>query len=536
MITKDRNFLEPAGLFFASFLFFTWGLGNEEIIGFESRFYYFALEMWRSGFTWFPTTYHHPYPDYPVTSTLLINIFAKIYGGLNKFVAVLPSAIAASLTVSLTYMIGALYSKRWGIFAVFFMILTIAFLRNARSIALDMYPTLATACCFYIIHSANLLKKKNRAFWIYLFLIFGFAFRGPIGLIIPAGVICTYYVLDKDYKRFFFTGVMAFLLLFLCLIILLTLAHHVGGNAFLLDVLHMEAFGRIDNAYLPFYFYFVNSFTSYALSYPIAWLVLIGLYQYTKRPYSPELKFLIKLAGWALVILLGMSIPGDKKIRYILPMTPAIALIAAYLFITPNKEKFFKIIQEILVKLFLYLPAIFLLGTELVFHYAKVNKFFFQIAYWHVAFILIAMQLFSFLIVYQYIDKKKLLELLLAMMATFTVMYIYLFVIEPVELYFDRAHDFVAAVEDERLKKHAILVFYKEKPDGLPIKYLLNAPREEKPIFVNDANQLSNFSQPVFVVTSVSYFVDLPNSIKSKFRIVATDMLGHVKVIVLTNQ
>ena len=148
-----RPILEAIVLFCISMFAFLLGLNNQEIIGFESRFYLFALEMWRHGFSWFPTAYLKPYPDYPVTATLLIYSAAKLLGALSKFAAVLPSAIAAAITVSVTYLIGSLHSKRLGLSAVCFLFLTIMFLKTARSIALDMYPTLATVCCFYLVYS-----------------------------------------------------------------------------------------------------------------------------------------------------------------------------------------------------------------------------------------------------------------------------------------------------------------------------------------------------------------------------------------------
>src|SRR5690242_19905786 len=90
-----RHHLESLLLFFSSLILFTWGLHSKEVIGFDSRFYLFAQEMWRYGVSWFPLTYHQPYPDYPASSTFVIYLFACLFGGVTKFSAVLPSAILA---------------------------------------------------------------------------------------------------------------------------------------------------------------------------------------------------------------------------------------------------------------------------------------------------------------------------------------------------------------------------------------------------------------------------------------------------------
>jgi len=94
-----KQYTAPLSIFIVSLFLFTWGVNSQEIISFDSRFYLFALEMWRHGISWFPTTYLEPYPDYTVASTVLIYGAASLFGGLTKFTAVLPSAIAAAITV-----------------------------------------------------------------------------------------------------------------------------------------------------------------------------------------------------------------------------------------------------------------------------------------------------------------------------------------------------------------------------------------------------------------------------------------------------
>lgn len=528
MQTTQRNLIEMISLFLCSLFLFTWGLSSQEIIGFDSRFYLFAEEMWRYGVNWFPTTYQAPYPDYPAASTFLIYLVASLLGGVNKFSAVLPSAIAAAITLTLTYRIGALHNKRWGICAVFFMLLTITFLKSARSIALDMYPTLITTCCFYLIYSADIEHKPRRALWIYLWLCCGFAFRGPIGLVVPTGVICTYYLLSGSGKRFFLVGCSAFFLLIICSVLLLALAYHVGGNSFMHDVLRMEVLGRMDSSYLPRYFYFVDGMGDYALSFPLAGLVMLGVgyYAITTQKLSSEFKFLLQLCGWMSVILIGMSIPGDKKIRYILPMLPAAALIAAYPFAV-QKEKYFIYLRWIGLRVFALFPLIFIMLISAVYVYANKHTLNFNIPYARIILFLLSMQMLNLLIIFC-VNLRDIFILLIAALS-FAVAYIA--VMERIELSLDRARDFVQQVESERLRSHARLVFYKEKPDSLPIKYLINMPYFEQPMFVTDQQSLIALREPTLFVTSASYFDELPKEIANQFRIVVKNKLGHVAVV-----
>lgn len=532
-MTIHKSTWEVILLFFCSLVLFTWGLSSEEIVGFESRFFLFAKEMWQTGINWFPTTYFQPYPDYPATSTILIYFAAKLFGGLNKLTAVLPTAIAASFTIVFTYLIGSLHSKRWGFYAVCFLFLTISFLKGARSITLDMYPTMITACCFYLVYSADFAKRSARLWLLFPLLFLSFAFRGPIGLVIPTGVICSYYLIDKNYRKLFFIGCVALLLLIICTGALLALAQHVGGHAFMNDVLHMEVMGRMDSSNLPVFFYFTDAIGKYALSYPVACLVLLGVayYYFYANKKLPEIDFLAKLFGWMLIILVGMSIPGDKKIRYILPMVPATALIAAYPFVVTTNEKYFVIIASLLQKFFLLLPIILIVATESVFYYANFHDIQISIPYFAIISFLAIMQFINFWLFYRYKSHTT----FIFAVAALTLAIIQIYVIEPIELYVDRAKAFVLAMESLRAQDHARLVFYKENPDGLPIKYIVNMPQEEKPVYINSAQELQAYPAPTFFVTKVNNFDELPPVLADKFTIVGNDTLGHIRVVVFKN-
>jgi len=528
-----QNKLVAAVLFIGSLAFFTWGLQAQEIIGFDARFYLFAQEMLRNGPSWFATTYHQPYPDYTGASTFIIYLIACAAGGLNKLIAVLPTAILAAVTVAFTYLIGALQNRRWGICAAFFLLLTLSFLKSARGIALDMYPTAVTVCCFYLLYSADVDNSPRRVWWIYALLVIGFIFRGPIGLVIPTGVTCIYYLLDGRIKKFFTTGVIAAALLLLCGATLLLLAYADGGMSFVHDVIRMQIAGRIDNHFMPRSFYFTNSMRNYAFSFPACWLVLIGAAYYAlrTRETSVDGKLLLKLTGWFLIILLGMSVPDDKKVRYILPMAPAVALIAAYMFVAPFEKKYFDYLRWFFLRLFLILPGLFLLILLLVYFYADQHSLSFDINYATATVFLLAMQISALLFFFY---RRTQPEFVLAI-AALSFVGANICVIEPIELYLDQGKNFVVRTEAARIQAHARLVFYREDPDGLPIKYLVDMPQAEQPDFAPDQQALEKYPSPAFFVASVEYFTSLPKDVADKFHVLSKDSLGHVKVVVFRN-
>lgn len=188
MLHKDSLIIFLIGL-----VIFTIGL-SPEFTGFDCRFAVFAQEMLRNGPTFFPTTYGQPYPDYPGTSTFIIYLFSLLFGKVTPFTLTLPSAIVSSLILVFIYKIGAIQSRRWGLFAVLITLFTQEFISISRSSSTDIYTTLATVLCFYLAYSADLYNKQKRLWLIPFILIISFCFRGPIGLVIPASVICVTFL------------------------------------------------------------------------------------------------------------------------------------------------------------------------------------------------------------------------------------------------------------------------------------------------------------------------------------------------------
>lgn len=529
-----RNF--PSLLITAGSLFlFTIGLSHQEIIRFDSRFYLFALEMQKYGLSWFPTTYHQAYPDYPATSTILIYLLSALVGGLNKLIAVLPSAFAAAMTVMLTYKIGRLQSKRWAIFAVCFLFLNINFFAASRSLSLDMYPTLITTACFYLLYTRDIkFQKSNRTLLILPLLLLGFAFRGPIGLVIPTGVVCSYYLLNGKIKQTILFGTLASLLLAICIAALLYAARDTGGIPFMHDVWRMEIAGRMNEKAEPFYFYLVNGLTNYAISFPIAFLVMTGLLAKANVRGNPKVELLVKLTAWSVIVLVGMSIPGFKKTRYIMPMMPAIALLAAYPFVAASQEKYFQFLRQAMIKLFFIFPLLLagiILSVSIV---AAKHGQPLSVEPTLTILVLSIFQLGNFAY-YFYIDKKQNAALLLTVMAAFSFTIANIIFVEPVQIGLDQSKQFVQSIEVMRHEAQAPLVFYKEAPDNFPIKYLVDANDPLDITFADDLKRFNGNHSPAFFVTTPEHFTELTLDQAKTFHVVGKGNIGHRPVIVFTN-
>lgn len=508
-------------IFIAGLLLFTIGLSSQEIISFESRFYLFALEMWRHGASWFPTTYQQPYPDYPVTATVMIYGASKLLGGLSKFTAILPSAMAAAFTLSVTYLIGALHSRKWGMAAVLTLLFTITFVGEARTISIDQYVTAITTLCFYLVYSGQYLEKSKRIYWIFPLMILGFAFRGPLGLVIPAGVICVFYLLEADFKRLVMVAIVSAILLGICCAALLMIANHAGGANLMHEVLEKQVLGRMqaDAQTPPFYFYFVEPFGAYAVAYPLAFLVLLGLLP--NFHFSQTTKLLKKIVGWALVILIGLSIPADKKMRYILPAAPAMALMCGYLFMVAQERKYFYTLKRLFV-LFCGLFPIACLVTLVVLHHRHPDLVFFYRT---------AVSALCVLVVLMFVVQRR--ELLVFGVAVLAFMAVNILVIEPINISLNSTRSFVLQAENLRQASHAQLVFFHENTDGLVIKYLVNMPQETQPIFIDTPAQLSKIKKPTFIVVTQENYRLIPKKIAKKLKVIMYGRLGREPVILI---
>ena len=326
--------LESLALCLLAMLLFTLGLWEQPFIGFDGRFALFAQEMFRHGASFFPTSYGQPYPDYPATSTLLIDVFAHLFGEVNRLATVIPTALASAAVVGLLYRLLADHSRRWALLAVLILLLTNGFLAKARSICLDQFVTLAALACFYLLWSADQRNLPRRRLLVFFCMVAGFAVRGPLGLVEPCGVVCLYWLLQGDWRRTFGYGLIGALLLALCCAVLFGLAWHTGGMTFVEDVIRMQVSGRLDDtdgAGYPWWYFLQLGLYRYAPAFPLALFALPTLKRHWRlRHQQVESRLLIQLAGFAVLIVVALSIPTFKKPYYILPAIPACAALGAW--------------------------------------------------------------------------------------------------------------------------------------------------------------------------------------------------------------
>lgn len=369
--TKER--LTIFILFVISLIAFLVNQYKEGITNYITRFVDFSNYMLAHGMTLFPMlSATEPFPDYTSASPGLVYLFSLPFGKISVLSLGLPFCIAAALLVVFTYQIGALHDKKWGLYGALFTFLTWGFIQEVHFLALDVYAAFATVFCFYCVHAADVLVKKSYLYFVPLGFIIGFLFRGPIGLITPALIVGCYYFFSRQWRLFFIFSVISGLLLVACTALLSWAAYIQGGLPFMKDVLAMQGLGRIVNNHAPrIYFYFTLGILHYFFTIFFAFIVIIKKFKSIFSPKEdPKLKLLFQLCIWFVVIILFFTIPNSKKARYILAITPAISLIAAYLFL--EKNRLFTTAINILQFICLYMPVIGLVILVLIYGYNQI--------------------------------------------------------------------------------------------------------------------------------------------------------------------
>ena len=490
---------QSLGLGLLALLLFIAGSWHQAIIGFDSRFVLFAQEMLRHGPGFFPTTYGQPYADYLATSTLLTWLLSLPLGQVTSLTAWLPTAIASALIVVLVYRLTAPYSRRWGLLSIALMLLSSTFISETRAVSLDQMLAAITLTVFYLGYAHDHFGAGKRLHWLYLLLILGFAVRGPIGLVVPTGVLCSYYLINRQWRQLFSFGLLALALLVACVGLLLLMAKLSGGESFMQDVIRMQFLGRMDGSEgsSSALYYFTSSMGNYALAYPLALLVLLAVALGGRHSPQPAEKLLLYCAAAGVLVMLGLSIPQAKKARYVLAMLPMAAIIAAYPF-QVAQGRMFAWLRGLMLTLWALLPA--LLISALLFARSRYPE---QLSHLTWVFGLLGLlQALSLLALF----KPRLRPVGPAFAAVLAVWATYILVVEPLERVLYDTRTFTLRVHEQVMQQRAPVVLHGLGKDAKAIKYMVNLDCDQVPLFTQQASDLTPLQGPAWLVMSQADF------------------------------
>gem|GEM_PF-6907320 len=267
--------------------------------------------------------------DKPILTYWLIMVSAKLLnrGRVNEFTARLPFALLGVLGVIVIFLFGtSLGGARAGFISGLALLFTLEYITTARRCLPDM------ALCFFIIltlflfHKGYTHREKKGLFYLLAYIPAGLGFltKGPVAIVIPGGVALLYLAARRDLREIKDLRILPGLVLFLAIVLpwFLAVTPKFSKKFFLLHNLKHGLKG-LDHQ-KPWYFYFEATPIPFA---PAIFFLPAGVWlwkQDEEKILSPLLLPLI----WAFFPFALFSLAAAKRVIYLLPMAPALALVA----------------------------------------------------------------------------------------------------------------------------------------------------------------------------------------------------------------
>ncbi len=365
-ITKHANIFCILALLLFGYLFLFLNLGNYRLIDIdETRYVNIARAMFFSGNFITPHLNFEAFLEKPPLFYWLTVFSYKLLGNTDEFASRLPVAVMSFLMVFGTYFFGkkALGSKIYGLISAMVLLSTVLVGLFSHLATIDIGFTVLTTGAIYcaVITLFNVKEENKKYFWYVSYFFMGLSVlqNGLLGLILPVIVIALTFIALNSAKELvkpvnIIPGLIVFLLVSFPWHILV---YKESGSALIQALLApTSGVGRKQSflfyipvlfaGLLPWTFSFVSALIRGVKS-------LIKDYKATKslrQIFSNDTndrKLFIFTAVYVLSILLFFSFIPSKSPALILPLFPALALVAGYYwwgYIVDNKfEKGIKI-------------------------------------------------------------------------------------------------------------------------------------------------------------------------------------------------
>ncbi|HTP41381.1 MAG TPA: glycosyltransferase family 39 protein [Nitrospiria bacterium] len=246
----------------------------------------------------------------------------------------LPSTLSAIGCLWLTYRMGGrLFSARAGLLAAGVLATSLLFALSSQITRMDMPLTLILLAALYCFIRFTELEEESSAAagrWalaIYPLVGLSFLTKGPIGPVIPAFIVGSVVLWQRDWRAVMrlrpFTGTLLALAVVLPWLIPAVLQ---AGMGYAEVITLQQSFGRAINSFShgrPMYYYiytFPVTILPWLLFLPAAFLWL----WHQRETLGWRHPFLV---SWTLGLFLFLSVMSGKLVIYLLPLFPGLALI-----------------------------------------------------------------------------------------------------------------------------------------------------------------------------------------------------------------
>ena len=322
------------GLFF--FLFYTWAIPLMDPD--EPRYAATARGMVLDNNWIVPFFNGEPRINKPPLFYWMVACSYKVFG-INEFGARFPSAMAAIGTVLITYLLGKRYeSRKSGFWAGMVLISSPLFFLVSRLCITDILLTFFISASLYLFFVEYPEKNKNMPRKCFLFFLLGMVFlvKGPVGVLLVVLTILCFLAWMRDLRFVRKLWYLPGFLLFLGVICAWGIPFWLSlGTKQIFGLITQETTGRIIHGYAhqePFYYYLPVILAGY---FPWSlFLCAVFFNIFKKRTVLPveEKRRVYFFCIWFVLALVFFSLSRSKLMTYILPISPAIALLTISLY------------------------------------------------------------------------------------------------------------------------------------------------------------------------------------------------------------
>ncbi len=329
----EKKALSLVVLFLAFGFFFACLGGHDLTAPDEPRFALVAKEMLTDSHWVLPHRNGIPYPDKPPLFFWAIAAFSALAGGtVNAWTARLPSAFAASLILLLMWWFSREKESRpfLPVLTILVLMSCAKFFFQARIAQIDMVLCLWTTLALITGYHA-MTGKPYSSFWLGMFLGLGILTKGPVGYLVPIGVMALFAAINgrETWRRYPVKALLWGLLPVLFWLILLLIdvfVHHQWD--YLVNLLFKQTLVRYFDPWhhhQPFYYFFVSILHDF-LPWTLFLLLAVPVTKKKWRSLDDKQKYC-----WAVLAftLFFFSLSKGKRNIYILPLFPFAAYLAA---------------------------------------------------------------------------------------------------------------------------------------------------------------------------------------------------------------
>jgi multisubunit Na+/H+ antiporter MnhB subunit len=247
----------------------------------------------------------------------------------------------------------------------------------------------------------------------------------------------------------------------------------------------------------------------------MAVLVLLAMVISGRRAPGPALQLVWYCAAAGLLVMLGLSIPQAKKARYVLPMLPMAAMIAAYPFQVAH-GRLFAWLRGLMLGIWTLLPTLLIAG--LLFARPRYPEHLSHLGW--VYGVLGGLQGVALLALF----KSQLRQVGPAFAAVLAVWATYILVVEPLERSVYDTRTFTLQVHEQVMQQRAPVVLHGLGKDAKAIKYMVNLDCDQVPLFTQQAAELKPIQAPAWLVMSQADYEGLQDP---RFRSITPTLVGE---------